>query len=58
MASIEQPAWQHVCLAHLSRDCNSLDAVHAAFAEFMQPGLTFALSVVAPDAGGPAFDLP
>lgn len=57
VASVEQPAWRHVCLAHLSRDCNSLDAVHTAFAEFMQPGLAFALSVVTPEGGGAAFDL-
>lgn len=57
MASVESPAWRHVCLAHLSRDCNSLSAVEAAFARFMQPGLGFALSIVPPDSGGPIFDL-
>jgi len=58
MASVDRPAWRHVCLAHLSRDCNSPSAVEAAFACFRQPGLAFALSIVPPDAGGPVFDLP
>lgn len=58
MASVERPAWRHVCLAHLSRDCNSLPAVESAFARFMQPGLTFAVSIVPPDSGGPILDLP
>jgi hypothetical protein len=57
MASVESPAWRHVCLAHLSRDCNSLPAVEAAFARFLQPGISFTLSIVPPDSGGPAFDL-
>ncbi len=58
MASVESPAWRHVCLAHLSRDCNSLSAVQTTFARFLQPGLTFALTIVPPDAGGPILDLP
>jgi phosphoribosyl 1,2-cyclic phosphodiesterase len=57
MASVERPAWRHVCLAHLSRECNSIEAVHSTFADFLQPGLAFALSVVPPDAGGPVFEL-
>lgn len=57
MISVERPAWRHVCLAHLSRDCNSLDAVRKAFADFFRPGLAFALSIVPPDAGGPVFEL-
>ncbi len=58
MASVERPAWRHVCLAHLSRDCNSLPAVQTTFASFLQPGLAFALSIIPPDAGGPVLDLP
>lgn len=57
LASIDRPAWRHVCLAHLSRECNSLDAVRASFANFLQPDCRFALSIVAPDARGPAFEL-
>lgn len=58
MASVEGPAWRHVCLAHLSRDCNSLPAVQTTFAPFLQPGHAFALSIIPPDAGGPILDLP
>jgi len=57
MASVEQPAWSHVCLAHLSRDCNSLEAVRKTFADFFEPGRAFVLSIVPPDAGGPNFVL-
>jgi phosphoribosyl 1,2-cyclic phosphodiesterase len=56
MASVEQPGWRHVCLAHLSRDCNSLDAVRATFADYLRPEPAFALSIVPPDAGGPFFE--
>ena len=58
MTSVERPAWRHVCLAHLSRDCNSLPAVQSAFAPFLQPGLAFALSIIPPDSSGPVLDLP
>jgi phosphoribosyl 1,2-cyclic phosphodiesterase len=57
MASVEQPSWRHVCLAHLSRDCNTVEAVDEAFSCFRQPGVRFQLSVVPPDCGGPALDL-
>jgi phosphoribosyl 1,2-cyclic phosphodiesterase len=57
MASVERPAWRHVCLAHLSRECNSLESVHATFAEFMRPGLGFVLTIVPPDSGGPVLDI-
>lgn len=57
VSSVDGPTWQHVCLAHLSRDCNSLEAVTTAFAGVMQPGPAYALSVVTPEAVGPAFEL-
>jgi len=57
MTSVEQPAWKHVCLAHLSRDCNSLAAVEETFACFRRTGTTFSLSIVQPDSGGPQYDL-
>ncbi|RME70712.1 MAG: MBL fold metallo-hydrolase [Verrucomicrobia bacterium] len=57
MASVERPSWRHVCLAHLSRDCNSLDAVEAAFAPFRGDGHGFELSVVAPEGFGPDLSL-
>jgi phosphoribosyl 1,2-cyclic phosphodiesterase len=58
MMSIDRPAWRHVCLAHLSRECNSLEAVQTAFADYLQPGRNgFAVSIAPPDAGGPYFEL-
>lgn len=57
MASVEKPAWRHVCLAHLSRECNSLECVNTTFADFLRPGLNFHLSVVPPDSSGPVLVL-
>ncbi|MGH8020921.1 MAG: MBL fold metallo-hydrolase [Opitutaceae bacterium] len=57
MVSIERPQWRHVCLAHLSRDCNSLAAVEQTFACFREGGASFSLSVVQPELAGPVFDL-
>jgi phosphoribosyl 1,2-cyclic phosphodiesterase len=57
MASVAHPAWRHVCLAHLSRDCNSLEAVRATFADFLRPGPSFALTIVSPDSAGAVFEL-
>lgn len=57
MTSIERPLWRHVCLAHLSRECNSLDAVRTTFADYLRPAPAFALSIVAPEGSGPFFDL-
>jgi len=33
LLSIDRPRWSHVFLAHLSRDCNSVDAVETTFAD-------------------------
>jgi phosphoribosyl 1,2-cyclic phosphodiesterase len=57
MASIETPAWSHVFLAHLSRDCNSIEAVRTTFAEFFQPDRGFSVSVIAPGEGAPLLEL-
>lgn len=48
--------WQHVFLTHLSRDCNSLDAVQKTFAD-AAPWLRCPLSVVAPGGGTPFHEL-
>ena len=50
LASEATAAWREVYLAHLSRDCNSLDAIGRAFAPFTAAG-RFALSPVPPGAG-------
>ncbi|MEY3773558.1 MAG: hypothetical protein RLZZ129_338 [Verrucomicrobiota bacterium] len=52
LQAVASPRWQHVFLAHLSRDCNSLAAVQAAFAR-----LTCPFSIVAPGAGTPVHEL-
>ncbi len=58
VASVERPLWRHVALAHLSRECNTVEAVHAAFAAFRGPGVAFSLTVVPPDSAGPVYQLP
>jgi phosphoribosyl 1,2-cyclic phosphodiesterase len=50
--AVASPRWQHVFLAHLSRDCNSLAAVQAAFATLRCP-----FSIVAPGEGTPIHEL-
>ncbi len=52
-----RPRWKEVCLAHLSRDCNSIPLIRKTFAPLLQPGRGYNLSVVDPDDGGMAFDL-
>lgn len=51
LESVASPRWQHVFLAHLSRDCNSVAAVQAAFA-----GLACPFSIVAPGGGTPVHE--
>jgi len=47
------PSWKHVYLAHLSRDCNSLEAVDRTFAEIRSSSdFTYSLDTVAPDGPG------
>lgn len=51
LASVDRPGWREVFLAHLSRDCNSLDAIGREFAPLAGPGRRFALSPVPAGAG-------
>ncbi len=51
------PDWRHIFLTHLSRDCNSLDAVRAAFAP-LAARLNCPLSIVEPGGGTPDFLCP
>jgi len=55
LASIASPRWQHVFLAHLSRDCNSTAAVETACGVPLA-ALHCGFSVVAPGAGTPFYD--
>ena len=49
------PTWKHVYLAHLSRDCNSLEAVDRTFADIRASSAqTYSLETVAPDGPGTA----
>jgi phosphoribosyl 1,2-cyclic phosphodiesterase len=50
LESIVNPRWQHVYLTHLSRDCNSLDAVTAACGPVLE-ALRCRFSIVAPGMG-------
>jgi phosphoribosyl 1,2-cyclic phosphodiesterase len=56
LASVERPTWKHVCLAHLSRDCNSVESIDRTFASFREPTNGFALSVVLPESGTFSFE--
>ncbi len=56
LTSIASPRWQHIYLTHLSRDCNSLEAVETAFAP-MRATLNCELSIVGPGDGTPFLEL-
>lgn len=56
LEAVASPRWRHVLLTHLSRDCNSLDAVEAALANLRtRVGCMF--SIVAPGGRTPFIDL-
>jgi phosphoribosyl 1,2-cyclic phosphodiesterase len=56
LASEARPGWREVYLAHMSRDCNSLDAIGREFAPFVSSG-RFALSPVPAGTGTALRDL-
>lgn len=49
MESVPRPRWQRVLLGHISRDCNSLEAVRACFGGMAGP---WRLEVLHPEAVG------
>ena len=51
LASVASPRWQKVFFTHLSRDCNSLDAVQRTFAALHCP-----FSIVPAGSGTPFYD--
>ncbi len=55
LASIENPNWKQVYLAHLSRDCNSVEAIKQIFSNLFADRSNFDLSVVAPGEGTPCY---
>ncbi len=54
---IASPRWRHICLTHLSRDCNSLAAVESAFANLRARLSSCIFSVVPPGEGTPTLEL-
>lgn len=57
LGEVASPRWRHVCLTHLSRDCNTTDAVEAAIADLRLQLTSCAFSIVAPGGGTPFLDL-
>lgn len=57
LAEIASPRWRHICLTHLSRDCNSLAAVEATFAELRNQLAACAFSIVPPGEGTATVEL-
>lgn len=57
ICGIESPAWSHVYLAHLSGECNSVEAVEETFAFARNGGAPYALNVVQSTGGTEYLDL-
>ena len=57
LEEIASPRWRHICLTHISRDCNSVEVVEATFADLRHRLASCAFSIVAPGEGTPYFDL-
>ncbi len=56
LASVASPHWRYIFLTHLSRDCNSLEAVEGALSALRQQ-LKCQFSIVLPGASTPFVDL-
>jgi len=56
LETVASPRWQHVFLTHLSRDCNSHEAVEAALAG-LRARLSCRFSIVAPGGGTPLVEI-
>ncbi len=56
LEAIASPRWRHIVLTHLSRDCNSLDAVEQSITP-LRLRLNCQFSIVAPGGGLPFLDL-
>lgn len=56
LESVASPRWKHIFLTHLSRDCNSLDAVTRCI-EPLRQRLQCQFSIVPPGAGTPTLAL-
>lgn len=51
LEEIASPRWRHICLTHLSRDCNSIAAVETAMADLRRRLRDCAFSIVEPGGG-------
>jgi phosphoribosyl 1,2-cyclic phosphodiesterase len=56
LSSVASPRWRRIYLAHLSRDCNSRDAVEVALAA-LRPVLRCEFSIVGHGEGTPFYEL-
>lgn len=56
VSSVEKARWEQVFLVHLSRDCNSLQAVDEAFAPLRGSHPRLSVSVIPPGGAGPLID--
>lgn len=56
LESVASPRWQHIVLTHLSRDCNTLDAVERTFAS-LRARLACHFAIVPPGGGTGLFEL-
>ncbi len=57
LAEIASPRWRHICLTHLSKDCNTIDAVHTALAGVREHLSGCAFSIVPPGGDTPFLEL-
>ena len=57
LASVASPPWRHVYLTHLSRDCNSAQAIETALAGLRGSLASCVFSIVAPETGTPFYEL-
>jgi phosphoribosyl 1,2-cyclic phosphodiesterase len=57
LSEIASPQWRHVCLTHLSKDCNSLAAVESSIAGLRQRLERCVFSIVPPGEGTPFLSL-
>jgi phosphoribosyl 1,2-cyclic phosphodiesterase len=57
LETVASPRWRRICLTHLSRECNSLEAVEAAIAGLRIRLNACQFSIVAPGGSTPFFEI-
>ncbi len=57
LEEISSPRWRHICLTHVSRDCNSIDAVETSISSLRSRLTVCKISIVAPGGETPFIDL-